>query len=273
MADVAKPMSSCEQSSVVRVRMTVAYDGGPFHGFAENEGVVTVGATLRRAIERVLGHPVTMGVAGRTDRGVHAWGQVVTFDADPARLELDVLQRAVNALCRPSIAVRDVAIAQADFHARFSATARVYRYRVYNELPPNPFAATTSWHIPQPLDLAALRNATIPFVGTHDFSSFCKRPRNLEPDAPEPSFVRAIRRAEWTRGSSATGAADGILVFEIEAKSFCRQMVRSIVGTLVDVGLGRRRASEIPAILVARDRNAAGSVAPPRGLVLWLVRF
>src|SRR5206468_4105630 len=163
-----KPMSSCEQSSVVRVRMTVAYDGGPFHGFAENEGVVTVGATLRRAIERVLGHPVTMGVAGRTDRGVHAWGQVVTFGADPAR---------------------------------------------------------------------------------------------LAPGAPEPSFVRAIRRAEWTRGSSATGAADGLLVFEIEAKSFCRQMVRSIVGTLVDVGLGRRRASEIPAILVARDRNAAGSVA------------
>ena len=124
MADVAKPMSSCEPSSVVRVRMTVAYDGGPFHGFAENEGVITVGATLRRAIERVLGHPVTMGVAGRTDRGVHAWGQVVTFDADPARLELDVLQRAVNALCRPSIAVRDVAIAPADFHARFSAMGR-----------------------------------------------------------------------------------------------------------------------------------------------------
>ena len=254
--------------------MTVAYDGAPFHGFAENEGIVTVGATLRQAIERVLGHSVTLGVAGRTDRGVHAWGQVVTFDADPARLEIDVLQRAVNALCRPSIAVRDVAIAaESDFHARFSATARVYRYRVYNDVPPNPFVANTSWHVPQPIDLAALRNASIPFVGTHDFSSFCKRPRVLKPDAPEPSFVRAVRRAEWTRGSSANGEGDGMLVFEIEAKSFCRQMVRSIVGTLVDVGLGRRRASEIPAMLVARDRNAAGSVAPPRGLVLWLVRF
>jgi tRNA pseudouridine38-40 synthase len=248
--------------------MTVAYDGAPFHGFAENEGVVTVGATLRHAIERVLGHPVTLGVAGRTDRGVHAWGQVVTFDADPARLELDALARALNALCRPSIAVRDVALAaQADFHARFSATARVYRYRVYNEVAPNPFVANTSWHIPQPLDLAALRNATIPFVGTHDFSSFCKRTRTVRPPTKEVSFVRAVRRADWSRRS------DGMVIFEIEARSFCRQMVRSIVGTLVDVGLGRRRASDIPAMLVARDRNAAGSVAPPRGLVLWEVRF
>jgi tRNA pseudouridine38-40 synthase len=204
---------------------------------------------------------------------VHAWGQVVTFDADAARLDLDVLQRAVNALCRPSIAVRDVAIAAADFHARFSATSRIYRYRVYNAVSPNPFVANTSWHIPQPLDLAALRNASIPFVGTHDFSSFCKRPRVLKPDAPVPSFVRSVRRADWTPSATDAGAVDAMVVFEIEARSFCRQMVRSIVGTIVDVGLGRRRASEIPAMLRARDRNAAGSVAPPRGLVLWLVRF
>ncbi|MEO8692502.1 MAG: tRNA pseudouridine(38-40) synthase TruA [Acidimicrobiales bacterium] len=247
--------------------MTVAYDGTPFHGFAENVGVVTVAGVLRRAIERVLGHSVTLGIAGRTDTGVHAWGQVVTFDADPARLDLEVLQRALNSLCRPSIAVRDLALAEPDFHARFSATARVYRYRVYNVSPPNPFVRSTSWHVPQPLDLAALRNATIPLVGTHDFSSFCKRTRTVRPPTKEVSFVRAVRRAEWSR------RGDGMVVFEIEARSFGRQMVRSIVGTLVDVGLGRRRASEVPAIIAARDRNVAGSVAPPHGLVLWLVRF
>ena len=247
--------------------MTVAYDGGPFHGFAENEGVPTVAAVLRRAIERVLGHSVTLGIAGRTDTGVHAWGQVVTFDADPARLDLEVLQRALNSLCRPSIAVRDLAVVEPDFHARFSATSRVYRYRVHNESAPNPFVRATSWHVPQPLDLAALRNATIPLVGTHDFTSFCKRTRTVRPSSKEVSFVRAVRRAEWSR------AGDGMLIFEIEARSFGRQMVRSIVGTLVDVGLGRRRASEVPAIIAARDRNVAGSVAPPHGLVLWLVRF
>jgi tRNA pseudouridine38-40 synthase len=254
--------------------MTVAYDGAPFHGFAENEGVATVAFVLRRAIERVLGHTVTLGVAGRTDRGVHAWGQVVTFDADPTRFDPDLMQRALNALCRPSIMVRDIAIAEPDFHARFSATGRVYRYRVYNDPNPNPFVSATSWHVPQPLDLAALRNASIPFVGTHDFSSFCKRPpknqrirESQRAGATEPTFVRAVRRAEW----NPTG--DAMLVFEIEARSFARQMVRSIVGTLVDVGLGRRRASDIPVILAARDRARAGTVAPAAGLVLWSVQF
>jgi tRNA pseudouridine38-40 synthase len=260
-------MPSAEQPSMVRVRMTVAYDGTSFHGVAENEGVPTIGGALRKSLERVLGHPVVLAVAGRTDRGVHAWGQVVTFDAEPSRLDLDALQRAINALCRPWIAVRDAAVVAPDFHARFSATARVYRYHIYNEPAPNPFVQTTSWHVPHPLDLAALRNASIPFVGTHDFTSFCKRDKNERADGTEPSYVREVRRAEWTR----TG--EGMVIFEIEAASFCRQMVRSIVGTLVDVGLRRRRASEVPAMLRARDRTIAGSVAPPEGLVLWMVRY
>ena len=252
---------------MVRVRLTVAYDGTPFHGFAENEGVATVGGALRRSIERVLGHPVVLGIAGRTDTGVHAWGQVVTFDADPERLDLEALQRALNALCRPSISVRDAAVVDPRFHARYSAIARVYRYHVYNELAPNPFVQATSWHVPAPIDLAALRNASIPFIGSHDFTSFCKRVKTELPDGSERSYVRLVRRADWTRTD------EGMLVFEIEASSFCRQMVRSIVGTLVDIGLGRRRASDVPAMLLARDRNYAGSVAPPEGLVLWSVLF
>ena len=252
---------------MVRVRLTVAYDGTPFHGFAENEGVATVAGALRRSLERVLGHSVVLAISGRTDTGVHAWGQVVTFDADPDRLDLETLQRAVNSLCRPSIAVRDAAVVAPDFHARYSAKARIYRYFVYNEPAPNPFVRPTSWHVPQPIDLAALRNATIPFIGTHDFTSFCRRVKEELPNGAERSYVRAIRRAEWTRTD------EGMLILEIEASSFCRQMVRSIVGTLVDIGLGRRRASEVPGILAARDRNAAGTVAPPEGLILWKVLF
>jgi tRNA pseudouridine38-40 synthase len=262
MTDVEAP-----QPDMVRVRLTVAYDGTPFHGIAENEGVASVGGALRKSLERLLGHPVVLAVAGRTDRGVHAWGQVVSFDADPQRLDVEVLARALNSLCRPSIVIRDVAVVAPDFHARFSATARVYRYHVYNETFPNPFVQPTSWHVPQPLDLAAMRNASIPFVGVHDFTSFCKREKSDRADGTEPSFVRDVRRAEWTR------AGDAMLVFEIEATSFCRQMVRSIVGTVVDVGLGRRRAGDVAAMLRARDRSAAGSVAPPEGLFLWTVRY
>ena len=136
-----------------------------------------------------------------------------------------------------------------------------------NDPETNPFVRATSWHVPQPIDLAALRNASIPLVGTHDFTSFCKRTRTVRPPTTPVSFVRAVRRAEWSR------AGEGMLVFEIEARSFGRQMVRSIVGTLVDIGLGRRRASDVPVIMAARDRNVAGSVAPPHGLILWLVRF
>jgi tRNA pseudouridine38-40 synthase len=266
-------MSSTEQPqpALVRVRLTVAYDGTSFHGVAENEGVATVGGALRKSLERILGHPVELAVAGRTDTGVHAWGQVVTFDADAARLDLDALPRALNALCRPSIVVRDAAVVAADCHARFSARTRVYRYHVYNEPVPIPFVQTTSWHVPQPLDLAAMRNASIPFVGTHDFTSFCKREKTPRADGTEPSLVREIRRAEWSR--VADRLADQMLVFEIEALSFCRQMVRSIVGTLVDVGLGKHRAGEVAAMLHARDRRAAGQVAPPEGLVLWEVRY
>jgi tRNA pseudouridine38-40 synthase len=264
-------MSSVEQPQTVRLRLTVAYDGTPFHGVAENEGVATVGGALRKSLERILGHPVVLAVAGRTDTGVHAWGQVVTFDADAARLDIDALPRALNALCRPSIVVRDAAIVGPEFHARFSATARVYRYHIFNEPFPNPFVQTTSWHVPQPLDLAAMRNAAVPFVGTHDFSTFCKREKVERADGTVPSLVREVRRAEWSRVDDRM--SDGMLAFEIEASSFCRQMVRSIVGTLVDVGLGKRRAGDVPAMLRARDRTMAGQVAPPEGLVLWEVKY
>ena len=121
------------------------------------------------------------------------------------------------------------------------------------------------------LDLAAMRNAAIPFVGTHDFTTFCKREKVERPDGSVPSLVREVRRAEWSRVDDRM--SDGMLAFEIEASSFCRQMVRSIVGTLVDVGLGKRRAGDVPAMLRARDRTMAGQVAPPEGLVLWEVRY
>jgi tRNA pseudouridine38-40 synthase len=241
--------------------MTVAYDGTDFRGFAESDEVRTVMGVLRGAVERIVGRPVELVGAGRTDAGVHGWGQVVSGRI-PADVDLGRLQRSLNGLCAPDIAVRAVDWADDDFSARFSATARSYRYDVWNDPVPNPLLARFSWHVPAPLAGDAMNAAAEQFLGEHDFTSFCRRPRPAE-GHDAPSLVRRVHRAEWTRSEPA-----GLLSFHVTATSFCHQMVRSIVGTLVDVGLGRRAADSVTAALAARDRSAAGQVAPPTGLVL-----
>ena len=245
----------------MRVRMTVAYDGSGFHGFWPNPGVATVGGTLETSVERVLGTPVTLTCAGRTDAGVHAWGQVVSFDVpDEVDLDLPALQQSVNGICGPAIVVRDAALADAEFSARFSATARVYRYMVLNTPTSNPFLTDTAWHVPRALDLRSLRAAADALIGEHDFSSFCRAVEGK-------SLVRRVLDARWDE------VEPGLLRFTIEASSFCHQMVRSIVGTLVEVGHGRKRPGDMMEILRAEDRHAAGQMAPPHGLCLWQVRY
>lgn len=252
-----------------RIRLLVAYDGSPFRGFAVNRDVRTVEGDLSAAIQRIIGCEVTLTCAGRTDAGVHAWGQVVTFDVDgpvdPARL-----RQSVNGLCAPSIVVREVDEAPEGFDARFSATSRVYRYTILNRSTPDPFLHGTSWHVVEPLELRSMRAAGDPLIGEHDFSSFCRRREVTDPatgQRTDATLVRRLIRAEWDE------PADGLLRFEIEASSFCHQMVRSVVGMLVDVGRGRRTAADVTAALAARDRGAAGQIAPPHGLCLWRVRY
>jgi tRNA pseudouridine38-40 synthase len=245
---------------VVRVKLVVAYDGSGFHGFWPNEGVATVGGALAEAVEKVVGHTIEMSCAGRTDTGVHAWGQVVTFDVG-GELDLDRLQQSVNGMLAPAIVVREAEVVAADFDARGSARSRTYRYTVLNRPVPDPFLATTTWHVTAPLDLRALRLGADPLIGEHDFSSFCRRP------APDVELTRRVLEAQWD------DVGDGVFRFEITANAFCHQMVRSLVGTLVDVGRGRTRAGEVLAILRARDRQAAGQPAPPHGLCLWSVAY
>lgn len=253
-------------AAVVRLKLVVAYDGSGFHGFAENAGVATVGGTLGAALERVLRHPVELTAAGRTDTGVHARGQVVSFDADGGRLDLVRLVRSVNAICGPAIAVQHAEVAAPEFSARFSARWRHYRYRVLNREAPDPFLAATTWQVSAPLALRQLRLACDPLIGEHDFSSFCRRPRP-GPEAPEPPMERRVLDAAWSDDG------DGLLRFDIRANAFCHQMVRSIVGLLVEVGAGRRHAGDVLAILRARDRSLAGQLAPPHGLCLWEVGY
>jgi tRNA pseudouridine38-40 synthase len=220
-----------------------------------------VGGALAEALERYLRHTVELTCAGRTDAGVHASGQVVTFSAR-ADADLAAMQRALNRALRPSIVVRAAEPAPPGFDARRSATARCYRYTIRNDPLPDPFTAGTAWHVSAPLDLAAMRLAADAFIGEHDFSAFCRRPAD-----PNPSLVRVVNDARWVE----IGAP--MLRFDIVASAFCHQMVRSIVGTLVDVGLGKRKAGEMTGVLRSGSRSHAGQLAPAHGLCLWEVRY
>jgi len=252
------------------LKLLVAYDGTDFRGLAPNEGVRTVVGELARVIEPLIGEPPELVMSGRTDAGVHAWGQVLSFRAPEVGpkgrpVDPDRLQRSINARLAPEIVVRSIDLTDDGFSARFSATGRRYRYLIVNRDVPDPFLARTAWWVPAPLDLEAMEAACPHLVGEHDFSSFCRRPRGDL--AEDPSLVRMVFDARWL------DLGDGVLRFEIEGSAFCHQMVRSIVGFLVAVGTGRRRAEELPAVLAARDRGRAEPPAPSNGLTLWQVDY
>jgi tRNA pseudouridine38-40 synthase len=266
----------------VKARLVVAYDGSGFHGFAVNEGVQTVAGTLTEAISTVVRMPVTVTGAGRTDAGVHAWGQVISVEL-PDETNLGDLTRRLNRLCSPGIAVRSAEHVAEEFDARFSAQWRHYHYDVWNAPYPNPLIATHSWHVSTALGVDAMNDAARHLLGEHDFASFCRRPK-VDDGAPEATLVRNVLAAQWSDVTAFWEArcTDSVhlapenarlLRFEIRANAFCHQMVRSIVGTLVDVGSGKLAASDMPTIIGSADRHAAGQVAPPHGLTLWDVGY
>ena len=198
--------------------------------------------------------------AGRTDAGVHAWGQVVSFASEPG-LDEWRLQSAVNSMLGPEVVVRSCETVAPRFDARHGAAWRRYRYTILNRPVPDPFRDRFVWCLGEPLDLSALRLAADPFVGEHDFSAFCRK-------GPEGSSLqRRVFESRWV------DEGDGVLRYEIRANAFCWQMVRALVGTLVEVGQGKRRPGEMMSVLRGGDRNAAGQLAPPRGLCLWEVGY
>lgn len=257
-----------------RYQMVVAYDGSAFHGFAASPGVATVGGTLADALGVVLQREVALSCAGRTDAGVHAWGQIVSFDA--VTLVPAQLRSSLNSLCAPSIVVRSIEVVGDGFDARHSAKARTYRYRVLNRDVPDPFHGGFSWHVSDELDIEAMNRAGAELLGEHDFASFCrKRFVTIDGERIEAPLRRNVLELEWRRVTPrVVGGPDaGIIELWITATAFCHQMVRSIVGTLVDVGRGALTGDAVPTILAARDRGAVGRVAPPNGLTLWSVAY
>ncbi len=247
------------------LKATVRYDGTGFAGWQVQPGLRTVQGELENALAQIASQPVRIHGAGRTDAGVHSIGQVVSFDAHPGRLDPDRLQRSLNSLLAPGTAVRDIEIVGPDFDARFSARARWYRYRVLSNPVPDPLRAGLVWQVREPLDGAAMARASEVVVGEHDFSSFCRRPKPGY-DGVERTLVRRVLEARWV-------AVDDEWHFEIGASSFCHQMVRSLTGTLVDVGRGQIGAGRMAEILAAGDRNRAGIIAPPQGLVFIRVDY
>jgi tRNA pseudouridine38-40 synthase len=244
-----------------RCKLVVAYDGTGFRGFAAQPEQRTVEGVLARAIEKTLRHPPeSIACAGRTDAGVHAWGQVVSFDADPG-LDPWRLQASLNGMLAPEVVVWSAELVDHSFDARRSAQWRAYHFTVVNRPVPDPFLARYAWWVPEPLDLDALRLGADPFVGEHDFAAFCRK-------GPEGSTtVRRVLASRWR------ARENGVLRYDVTATAFCWQMVRAIVGTLVDVGTGKKRPGDLMAILRSRDRAHAGQLAPPHGLCLWDVGY
>jgi len=240
-------------------RLDLAYDGWGFAGYAVQPGQRTVQGELEQALTRVLG-PLRTSVAGRTDAGVHAAGQVVSFERTEPVDNISRLHRALNAILKPEIVVRQLGEAPAGFNARFSAVARTYRYFVLNRTVAEPLLRHTSWHVSQPLRLEAMEEAAGLLVGEHDFASFCRARIGR-------SSARQVAEAGWQR------LDDHLLWFGIKADSFCHQMVRSLVAALVQVGKGQLDPEELAGILAARERRAATGVAPARGLILWRVHY
>jgi tRNA pseudouridine38-40 synthase len=234
-------------------RLVVEYDGTDFHGWQLQPGLRTVQGELEAAIARLFGAPARAAAAGRTDAGVHAAGQVVSFHAERV-LAPEIVRRALDALTGDDLSVRATDVVADDFDPRRRARRRRYVYRLWQRRAPSPFWRRFAWHVPYRLDVEAMASAAAQLIGEHDFSSL----RAAGCDAAHP--VRQVWSSELRRDGD-------LLCYEIEANAFLRHMVRNITGTLVEIGNAQRDADLRP-LLDARDRTLAGPTAPAHGLCL-----
>jgi tRNA pseudouridine38-40 synthase len=250
---------------VATYRLTIAYDGGPFAGWATQPGLRTVQGEIGSALERILGERPALAVAGRTDAGVHAWGQVASFElaAEPPSQLADRL----NAVLPPEIAVLEATRAPDGFDARRDARSRTYCYRVLASPVRHPFELDRALWWPHPLDLDALAGCAAAVTGTHDFTAFTPT------DTEHVRFERHVALAEWRARRLAEPLPGQLLELWIEADAFMRHMVRVLVGTMLGVAGGRRTLEHFEALLRGAPRDRAGETAPAHGLYLASVRY
>jgi tRNA pseudouridine38-40 synthase len=243
-----------------RYRLLIEYDGRPYHGFQAQAGLASVQGAIERAVLGFCGQTLRLIAAGRTDTGVHATGQVIHIDLQ-ADWKPEVVRDALNAHLRPEpIVVLEAAVAPEDWHARFSARERRYLYRILNRKSPPALDQGRVWHVKKPLDAAAMHEAAQVLVGHHDFTTF----RDLGCQAKSP--MKTLDLANVRREGEA-------VLLDFASRSFLHRQVRSMAGSLVEVGVGRWTAADLQAALEARDRKACGQVAPAEGLYLTYVGY
>ncbi len=242
------------------IKLTIEYDGTNYQGWQVQLRGQTIQGVIEEKLKNLTGEEVHLIGSGRTDAGVHAFGQVAHFKTH-SKMNVHSLQRALNSLLPQDIAIKRVEEMVENFHARRDAKSKVYEYRILNRNLRSVFHHAYAWHIPQKLNLKEMKEATQYLVGEHDFSSF----RSV--GTPTRTTNRKVIRAEWKKDR------EGLLRFEIEANGFLKQMVRTIVGTLVEVGKGKMSANEFKRVIESKDRKKAGPTAPAHGLFLKEVNY
>lgn len=246
---------------MARYKLVMEYDGSAYHGWQQQPGQATVEAAVKDAIERITGRRPRLDAAGRTDAGAHSLGQAVSFDLDP-ELDGTRLRAALNAVLPRDIAVLEAETVACGFHARFSARARTYRYLVENRAERGALLRDRAWHVRQTLDVAAMRAAATPLLGEHDLAAF----------GTDPAGRNTVREIHGVEVSTHPASAGRLLAFDLTANAFLYGMVRRMVGFLVEVGLGRRPASETSTLL-RPGAVAASRVAPAHGLYQLGVQY
>lgn len=242
-----------------RLKLVLEYDGSHYRGWQVQESEPTIQGILEQTLTKIIGEPVRVHGAGRTDAKVHALGQVASFSTASA-LGVSTFLRALNSLLPRDVVVHEAQEMSQDFHARYSAQEKTYAYRILNRPVRSPLRWHYVWHVSRPLDVPRMAAAAASLLGTHDFSSF--RAAGSE-----------VTNSERTITALTLAREDDEIVLRCTANGFLRHMVRNIVGTLVEVGHGRRSPAEVRQILEARDRRLAGMTAPPQGLYLVKVVY
>jgi len=242
------------------IKLLIEYDGTNYLGWQIQPGGPTIQGTLEEKLSRLTGERIRLTGSGRTDSGVHALGQVAHFKTQ-SQMDIRTIQRALNSLLPPDLVIQRVEEVHEGFHARKHSKSKVYEYRILNRNLRPVFQRGYVWHIPQKLNLTEMKKATQTLIGQHDFSAF----RTV--GSPTRTAIRRVIRADWKKGR------DGLIRFEIEANGFLKQMVRSIIGTLVEIGKGKTKASDLRKILNSKARKEAGPTAPAQGLFLKEVKY
>ncbi len=256
------------------LKLTIAYDGADFHGWQLQPGLSTIQGTLQDALRQITQEPITIHGASRTDAGVHALGQVAHFKTH-STLDAQEIQRGMNALLPPSVRVVAAQQVGQDFHSRWLAQGKTYRYRIYRGEVLPPFDHRRAFHYPWPLDEAAMSAAARAFEGQHDFTSFAAS-TGSEEDDKDRDMHRVIHSSEIVRDlerDHEREQARDEIAYVVRGRSFLRYMVRKIVGTLIEVGKGRLAPADIPLIFEARDRSRSGPTVPPEGLYLVALEY